>query len=154
MGKRRHAAKTGDKKLYAIRNAVEKPTLKNPHDIDSFHDGRGEAFLALDAVNEGSEDDEQFETKQNVLDLAVGDDSCEEESEDSTDEDDIDSGRRSPHGMSANSDEGSDDEDEMEALDRLDARQWGRKKSAYYDGDLADLELGVQAEDVSAFMLP
>jgi hypothetical protein len=152
MGKRRNAAKTGDKKLYASRNALQEPGDVKPQDIDSFHKGREESFLGLGARNESSDEEEQFESKQNMLDLALAHDDSEEESDDSSSKEagPVSIRRSAPHhedGSDDNSDDNYDDDDET---GELDARRWGRKKSAYYDGDLADLELGVQAEDVSA----
>jgi hypothetical protein len=151
MGKRRNGAKTGDKKLYSNRNARKEASDRNPQGVDSFHRGREENFLALDSNAYSADDDEQFETRQNVLDLAFGDGESIEESEDSIGEEAQKEEfiARSSPSLAGSSEDSIDNDDETQSLDQLDARYWGRKKSAYYDGDLGDLELGVQAEDVS-----
>jgi len=154
MGKRRHAAKTGDKKLYLGRNAWKETSDRNSQDIDSFHRGRDESFLALESnkPNTEDDDDERFDTRQNVLDLALGDGDSIEESDDSSGGESQNEqfiARCAPSLAGSSSVDSVDNDDETQSLDQLDARKWGRKKSTYYDGDLGDLELGVQAEDVS-----
>lgn len=156
MGKRRNAAKTGDKNLKRLNvphgSDAGKTTVQ---DIDDFHKDREESFLALDDDHrQDSDADELTEHKQSVLDLGVGEDSSDEESDDSSSapEDDVAEGleRSAPADLDASSENDSDSDDDDETdLGAVDPRQWGRKKSAYYDGDLADLELGVQEEDVS-----
>jgi len=160
MGKRRNAAKTGDKKLYASRNATKDTGERSPKDFDTFHTEREESYLGLDVEDPryDDDDDDRFDGQHNVLDLAMAGDDSDSKSDDSSADDSSaeenwkqDPGEMVTSTNASFSDEASetDEDDETDALDRLDVRGWGRKKSSYYDGDLADLELGVQAEDVS-----
>lgn len=172
MGKRRSAAKTGDKKLYASRRNAEHESLSSsarPSSVDDFHQQRDESFLALESKDKMEEPaDDAFETKQHILDLGVDDDSSGDEDEDSADDDDddqeVDSSEMEddtkksskkkgmPTGSASSADDDDDDdssdgEDPMEELAEVDPRNWGRRKSAYYSADTGDLEIG-QDEDV------
>lgn len=151
MGKRRNTAKTGDKKLYKSR-AVLEANASVPEDdedpiydeVDKFHNDRDKDFLKLDAQSSGDEDDEQ-DVEEAVMDLAGGvEGSSSEESDDSSsdeeeEEEDAHSEENGPDDLSSSS-------SEEEELDE-NVRDWGRKKSSYYHGDTADLEIGQDEED-------
>jgi U3 small nucleolar RNA-associated protein 3 len=154
MGKRRNTAKTGDKGLYKARSQPQTTSRKKNdgdddpmyNEVDRFHKTRDEDFLKLDQKSQVESEDEQEEA---VMDLGLGGDSSGENSSDEDDEvDDRDSGR--PDEASASEEEeelsvsSDDDDDEMELED---VRDWGKKKSAYYSGDTADLEIGQDEED-------
>lgn len=150
MGKRRNTAKTGDKGLYKSRASLEDETPKNEDDddpmydeVDRFHNEKDKDFLKLDQVD-GVSDDEDEETEA-VMDLAVGgEDTSGSEDEDSSDEgsDGDDSEVHDAEAPLSSSDDDDDDGD----FD-VNVRDWGRKKSAYYHGDTADLEIGQDEED-------
>lgn len=165
MGKRRTAAKTGDKKLYSSRNkdleSSQKKSSIRPDSVDEFHQERDESFLALESNDKNEEPtDDAFETKNHILDLGVSDDSSVEEDDDSDSDQEGEAIARNSsksQGMPADSagsdedessEEDDDDDDDMEDLVEDDPRNWGRKKSAYYSADTGDLEIG-QDEDVS-----
>ena len=160
MGKRRTAAKTGDKKLYASRNVSVESRQQGTQSVDEFHQQRDESFMALESGEtlKGPTDDVLFETKQNILDLGVNADSSDEDEESDDDEGGSSEMEDNTKSTSKNQgvpeysenveDESSEGDDEMEALDDVDPRSWGRKKSAYYSADTGDLEIG-QDEDVS-----
>lgn len=145
-GKRRNTANTGDKSLYKkAAEAREKAAAKSSKqddgdehmydDVDQYHNKKDKEFMKFDEV-QGSESEEEVEA---VMDLGVGGDSSSED-EDSDDSDLENQGNtRQQQDMSSSSDE--DDED-IE-----DVRDWGKKKSVYYHGDTADLEIGQEEED-------
>lgn len=163
-GKRRHTAKTGDKKLYQSRGGQDDNDNNNKHSddddpmydrVDRFHNQREDQdFLKLDGGNESSSDDDDgLEPKQEgVLDLGLGggasdddDDSASSDDENAAkkhaDDDDDEVEEEETDENSASSSD-PDDEDDEENV-----RDWGRRKSAYYHGDTADLEIGQDEED-------
>jgi hypothetical protein len=166
MGKRRTAAKTGDKKLYSQRNGDLDLNHESTQQmsIDDFHQQRDESFLALEGKGRMEEPTEDtFETKQHILDLGVGDSSGDED-EDSDEgdqegesrdmEDDTKRKIKNQEVPSHSEGEstGSEDEGELEELVDDDPRNWGRRKSAYYSADTGDLEIG-QDEDVGIYVV-
>ena len=139
--KRSRSANTGDKAIYANRNARTEAAKNDDDDtmydrVDRYHNQKDADFLKLDANNEGTSSSDEDEA---VLDLGLdkdvdsSDEDTEEESEDDDDEED-------PAMLSS-----SEDEEELEPLE--DVRKWGTRKSSYYHGDTADLEIGQDQED-------
>lgn len=153
MGKLRHSAKTGDKKLYARRQLKLKASLAPVEDLQAERD---ESYLALgaDDVSEGSLDEQPI-TKQHVFDLGVSDDSSEGEysSDDDGGIEDVDGNPPSSESGCDHDDSGSDNDisGKSNAPNDIDPRSWGKKKSAYYDADTGDLEIG-QDEQVRCAM--
>jgi U3 small nucleolar RNA-associated protein 3 len=168
MGRRksRNTAKTGDKKLYASREA-ETPLAKSSqldsdddqmyNEVDRYHNRREEEVMHLDKDDDESESEDDGITKgrEAVFDLGVGGSSSEEDDSDddddddessSDDKDDSDGSSDEEEATTASSDSESDDfEDEPTESDIL---NWGKKiKKDYYGGDTADLEIGQDEED-------
>jgi U3 small nucleolar RNA-associated protein 3 len=151
MGKKRNSAKTGDQALYKNRDATTASKKSQDHDamfneVDRYHNQKEEQFLKLDATDTASEDDDGITKTENVLDLGLADSSEEEDDDSSQDDDgqvgvDVDADD-SEEEQAVSSD--SDDDDEPE---QADVRDWGSKKSAYYHGDTADLEIGQEEDD-------
>ena len=121
-------------------------------EIDQFHKDKDADYLKLDGAGEpsDSEDDDGMTHQHNIMDLGAGggdDDSASSSSDDNDD----DAGRgvgQAAHHDDSDSEEASmasSSDDEEDAIP--DPRQWGRKKSTYYHGDTADLELGQDQED-------
>ncbi len=161
MGKRRHSAKTGDKKLYARRSEHSSSSAGKPvqDSIEDFLKEKDESYLALNSKeSDGESAAENFTTKHDILDLGVRGESSEDE-EDETDIEDIPNGGSSkftsrysvvPFETGTDDDDESDMGPDTEELDQVDPRSWGRKKSSYYDADTGDLEIG-QDEEVCSF---
>lgn len=165
MGKRRNTAKTGDKKIYKAReqqasslSAAHRKRNDSDDDamyskVDRFHNER--EFIHLNAddgnnTNNKSDSDSDEEQVEAVMDLGVGgdesssdddddDDDSSEASEALSDDDDDDDAEKA---LSSDSDD-DDDDDDLAA----NVRDWGKKKSAYYHGDTADLEIGQEEDD-------
>jgi len=154
MGKRgRKSAKTGDKSLYKNRDSTGDDYIPKNNDdgdrmydkVDQFHSRRDEDFLRLEQHVQDSEDEEIEEA---VMDLGIDGDSSEDDTG-SDDDAQIDAGRHEPdseysseeENLSVSSDDGDEDDEDG------DARKWGKKKSVYYHGDTADLEIGQEEED-------
>jgi U3 small nucleolar RNA-associated protein 3 len=149
MGKKRNTAKTGDKGLYKARDTVTENARENDDDpmynkVDRFHNERQDEFLKLDRGVEESEDD--GEQEEGVMDLGIGGESSDESS-DTSDDDDDDIRESKNAGEDQSEEELSSSEDEEDQMEMEDIRDWGKKKSAYYNGDTADLEIGQDAED-------
>jgi U3 small nucleolar RNA-associated protein 3 len=152
MGKKRHTAKTGDKGLYKSRSTAndseENRSGMNIDDdpmyneVDRFHNLKDKDFLLFDPKNDNdSESDDVRE--EGVMDLGVVDSDGEDDtSSNESDEDQemVDSDVEDEAAPLSSSD---DEEDEVQE----NIRDWGRKKSAYYNGDTADLEIGQDKED-------
>ena len=160
MGKRRkHTAKTGDKALYkSLPNVSENAAVNSDDDtmynaVDRFHNQRD--FLKLDAgaSSSESEEDDGISRREGVLDLAAGESSSSSSSEEDDDDGSIDERAAKKHEkdfVSSSEDEDSPDseeDDEMLQMEQADVRDWGNKKSSYYHGDTADLEIGQDEED-------
>ena len=139
MGKRRHSAKTGDKKLYATRQLKLKVIPDPGEDLQSARD---KSDLA-DDFSEGFHDEQPI-AKQHVFDLEVSDDSGEGEysSDDGFMEEDDRKCAMSESGGDDDDDSDNDMYEKADALNEIDPRSWGKKKSAYYDADTGDLEIG------------
>jgi U3 small nucleolar RNA-associated protein 3 len=159
MGKRRNTAKTGDKALYSKRGQDDDAGPKRDDadpmydEIDQFHKDKDADYLKLDNTNNADSDPDDGMTHQhNIMDLGVGGDDDDSESSSSDDEgrrggpkaahedDDEDNNSDSEEASMVSS---SDDDEDVVS----DPRQWGRKKSTYYHGDTADLEIGQDQED-------
>jgi len=154
MGKGRHRAKTGDKALYKARSKLEnRQKSRNDDDddpmyneIDRFHNARDEEFLRFDQDEADQESDSDEE--EAVMDLGIGGESSEEnESEEEEDAQDrqLEETSSSDEDDDEELNESSEDADEL--VEMGDFRDWGKKKSAYYHGDTADLEIGQDVED-------
>jgi U3 small nucleolar RNA-associated protein 3 len=160
MGKKRkNTAKTGDKAMYKNRPGGEEDRKSRDdgdpiyNKVDAFHNEREEEYMGLDTNKGDSDDDDGLVSRQqHVMDLGVGGDS--DESSASDEEESSDDDQRVQANPQEEQQQGdvssSDDDDEEEEMDpqEMDPRNWGKKKSAYYHGDTADLEIG-QEEDVS-----
>ena len=162
--KRRHTAKTGDKGIYKGRAESEESSKKKRHADDDDEmdaaDRYTEDFLKLDGSVHDSSDDDSLQ-EEGVMDLGIkGDDDDDDSDSSSSDDDDesamngvglqgsqkqssyVDADSDDDEDLVSSSDDDDDEEDEME-----DVRNWGKKKSAYYHGDTADLEIGQDEED-------
>jgi U3 small nucleolar RNA-associated protein 3 len=153
MGKRRNTAKTGDKALYS--KGRQSTTTDEVQDddpmytkIDRFHNEKDAEFLRLDA-GETSDPDDGIVRQQSVMDLGVGGGDSSSEDDDDNDDDE----EEELHSPQDDDDEEegvvSSDSDDDESINQKmgDPRNWGRKKSDYYHGDTADLEIGQEEED-------
>jgi U3 small nucleolar RNA-associated protein 3 len=153
MGKKRHTAKTGDKGLYKARSAADESTEDRSgvnvdddpmyNEVDRFHNDKDKDFLLFDQNDDNNSESDDVQ-EEGVMDLGVVDSDGEDDA--SSDESDGD------QEMVDSDDEGeaaplssSDDDEEDEFQENV--RDWGRKKSAYYNGDTADLEIGQDKED-------
>jgi len=157
MGKRRKTAKTGDKALYKSRpNQTTTNTADNSDDdamhnaVDRFHNRQD--FLKLDAGGGSSEsEDDGISGREGVLNLGGGESSSsEDEDDDDSSEDELAVKKKHVKAVASSSEDDSsdsDDEDEVLEMEQSDVRDWGSKKSAYYHGDTADLEIGQDEED-------
>lgn len=140
------------------------------NEIDRFHNERDQEFIRLgdDGDNDSDDDLDMAANKEAVLDLGLGGASSDS-SDDDDDSDDDDSSLDDDHAKKQNkadqsdssgssdsdSDNGddsdSDDEEIKDLREKLaaaeDPRKWGKKKSMYYHGDTADLEIGQEEED-------
>lgn len=165
MGKRsRHSAKTGDSALYGSRSkaAADDAAKKRRRDdsdddamyneVDRYHNKREEEeYLRLDKDDDADDsdvDDGITHGREGVFDLGVGGSSDEDDSDDDDDSSSEEEGDASDddeeEDVSVSSDSDDDDLDEDGKTNVLD---WGSKKSAYYHGDTADLEIGQDEED-------
>jgi U3 small nucleolar RNA-associated protein 3 len=157
MGKKRNTAKTGDKALYSKRGEDDAGPKKDDADpmydeIDQFHKDKDADYLKLDGGGEpsDSEDDDGMTHQHNIMDLGAGGGDDDSASSSSDDDDQGRVGQAAHHDDDEDSDSeeasmASSSDDEEEAIS--DPRQWGRKKSTYYHGDTADLEIGQDQED-------
>ena len=165
MGKRsRHSAKTGDSALYGSRSkaAADDAAKKRRRDdsdddamyneVDRYHNKREEEeYLRLDKDDDADDsdvDDGITHGREGGFDLGVGGSSDEDDSDDDDDSSSEEEGDASDddeeEDVSVSSDSDDDDLDEDGKTNVLD---WGSKKSAYYHGDTADLEIGQDEED-------
>jgi len=173
----RHSAKTGDAALYGSRGdgdgGGEEPLRggrgnkrKDDSDDDAMYDevdrhynrkeAEREEFLRLDGgAEDGSseeEDDGITRGREGVFDLGVGGSDDEDESSSGSEDED-----ESPSGRVGSSDDASSSSDDDDSIpDESDLRglksgedvlDWGKRKSAYYHGDTADIEIGQAEED-------
>jgi U3 small nucleolar RNA-associated protein 3 len=140
------------------------------NEIDRFHNQRDqEEFIRFcDAEIDGEDDDKDLVgNMEAVLDLGLGDESSTSGDDDGDDDystlehqrkaqDTTRGDKESPYDSDSYSDSDSDDEDDDDDVKNLkeqlktaseDPRNWGKKKSMYYHGDTADLEIGQEKED-------
>ena len=140
---RRNTARTGDKALYNSRPS----RLKN-------HESRiaDEEFVTVANASDGDksvgEDESASDSMpvlQNVMDLGV------EEQSDSSDESSEEEEKQDVRQRGVDAEDssfGSSSDDEDASLDQnIDSSRWGKKKSLYYHGDTADIEIGQDRED-------
>lgn len=177
MGKRRNTAKTGDKAIYKGRDSDGSGQRKKENggddnmynEVDRFHNERDQEFIRLGDDNDNDSDDDldMAANKEAVLDLGLGgassDSSDDDDSDDDSsmdndrasqrkkDADESDSSGSSDSDVDNGDDSDSDDEEIKDLREKLataeDPRKWGKKKSMYYNGDTADLEIGQEEED-------
>lgn len=138
---------------------------------DRFHNERDGDFIRLGdggGGGRGSDDEEEralLGNREAVLDLGAGGETSDEDDNDQDDDDDDDGdasseddGRRKKTTTSTpdapdSEDDGDDDsssgDHDMDEEDDVepDPRRWGKKKSLYYHGDTADLEIGQDEGD-------
>lgn len=161
-GKRRkHTAKTGDKALYKSRPVSHTSSKDDNSDdddrmynaVDRFHNGQ-EEFLKLDAGNSSSEEEEDdgISGREAVLNLdGVESGSSSSSEDDSSVEEEpaalVTRERQKAESFSSDDDSSDEDNDERLELQESNVRDWGSKKSAYYHGDTADLEIGQDEQD-------
>jgi hypothetical protein len=134
---RRNTAKSGDKAIYKSHKSLPE-TRKEDGDDDPIYDAvdrfHSDDYLRLDQPVEDDESDEQDDWgEEAVMDLGVGDDDDVDESSDDDEEEE-----ELPI---------SDDDDVNEESEEENVRDWGSRKSAYYHGDTADLEIGQDEDD-------
>ena len=160
MGKsRRHTAKTGDKSLYSNNRGQTSQivqgrpsTGKNRNNDDLIYDEaeqfhkndylRLDHHLGDDDDDDDSDDDGMGEEEVMRLDHDEDDD----DDTDGGDEDDTPEEEEDDDDDDEDEDFISSDDDEEEG-DENDVRDWGMKKTAYYYGDTADLEIGQEVEE-------
>jgi len=174
MGKKRQTAKTGDKALYKSREKLNERNKKKGDDddpmyneIDRFHNEQDQDFIRLgeedEAKNDFDVDEDLAGNKMPVLDLGAGGMSSSDDDDDDDDDDHSSANedgynnksRKSASGHNArNADSSSesddmsdDDDDDDDSIIEEDPRNWGKKKSLYYHGDTADLEIGQEEDD-------
>jgi hypothetical protein len=161
MGKsrRKHTAKTGDKKLYQSRNApTDDHRSSDPVEeedpmydsVDRFHQNRD--FIQFDNDDDDDSSDDGLGREEAVMDIGGDEEGNDDDDDDDGDSDSNDEKEvpledeseqeEEPMPSSSDDDDDGDDNDEPD-----DVRDWGRKKSAYYHGDTADLEIGQDEED-------
>lgn len=166
MGKRsRHSAKTGDTALYGTRAkaaeeaaAASKRSRADSDDdamygaVDRYHNKREqEDFVRFEKEDDDGSDaevEDGITHNEAVMDLGVGgssdDDDSDDDSEDDSSKDDDDvSSSEEEEDVSVT----SSDDDDLEDGGKTNVLDWGSKKSAYYHGDTADLEIGQDEED-------
>ena len=161
---RRNTAKTGDKSLYKQRSvAAEKQNDDRSDDdgdamyskVDRFYNQQDEEdYMELTGGNKNDEEDDELMQQEAVLDLGGGDVSSSEDEDDEEEDDDeeIDNDkderdRVKPSSLSNQEALVSSSDDEDDEEDEDDVRNWGTRKSVYYHGDTADLEIGQEEED-------
>ena len=151
-GERKRRTKTGENPIYG--------------EVDRFHNEKDYDVLRLDCETRGqtnSEDEDLAGTTRSVLDLAAGETTSEEEDGDNDGDDSLsssdgsggwhnDQGGTDPYWSSEEDDSVSSsnrsiDEGDSEPASKDDPRNWGKRKSLYYHGDTADLEIGQEEED-------
>lgn len=162
MGKKRNTAKTGDIALYKSRESETDAARGNNSDddgmyneIDRHHNRRQqeeEEYLDLNAQHDNDSDEENQDDgisgREGVLDLGGGESSSSDDEEESDDEDKVQRAQQDSEGESSvDENDSSSSESEEEDPGDLDVRDWGKKKSAYYHGDTADLEIGQDEDD-------
>ena len=131
---RRNTVKTGDKaqKRNASTSHTENPIDDDPiYDaVDRFH---SQDYLRLDqALDDDEEDEEDDWGEEAVMDLGVDDEEEDDNDDSSTDDEEEEVSL-------------SDDDNLQHEEDNV--RNWGSRKSAYYHGDTADLEIGQDQDD-------
>eukprot|EP00522_Entomoneis_paludosa_P007049 CAMPEP_0172445056 /NCGR_PEP_ID=MMETSP1065-20121228/5027_1 /TAXON_ID=265537 /ORGANISM="Amphiprora paludosa, Strain CCMP125" /LENGTH=691 /DNA_ID=CAMNT_0013195849 /DNA_START=26 /DNA_END=2101 /DNA_ORIENTATION=+ len=162
MGKKRNTAKTGDKGLYKGRpNEEQAQPAKGDSDddamynkVDRFHNQREEEEEFLDLNHQGrggdddDEDDNEIYQRESVMDLGVGSMSSSDDDDDDNDDEEASDDEQAkvpqPDDSASSS---SDSDNDGEEQDDDNVRDWGKKKSVYYHGDTADLEIGQEEDD-------
>jgi U3 small nucleolar RNA-associated protein 3 len=146
--KGRKTAKTGDKalkKLAAMQTTVA--TNKDDHDDiydkqDQWHNRREEEFIRLDNNLSDDSDTDQEEAVMNIETSRNYSDNESVDDDDETERDYSDEEENPVYSSAGEDEEQDDDEDQVANL-----RDWGKRKSSYYHGDTADLEIGQDKDD-------
>ena len=159
MGKKRGTAKTGDQAIYKSRESYNghKGNGEDDNDpmyneVDRFHNAREENYIKFDRGTGSGEDEDEDSEEEAVMNLAVGGESSEDESSSEDELSDEEANKKSLQRKSKDSSSETDSsssssDEEDDEMDKDDVRDWGKKKSAYYHGDTADLEIGQEKED-------
>jgi hypothetical protein len=145
MGKGRSTAKTGSGRG-SKREEASGSSSKRAQAADEDQD-----YMRLEEdVERRSQEDEDDSglpsQYQEVMDLGGGDDSDDEDSSEEKDSQDEKDHANPQDDLRSDEDEDSESGEEDDDLEVSDPRNWGRKKSAYYNGDTADLEIGQDEE--------
>lgn len=158
MGKRqRHAKgiKTGAEKL------SQKINQRNESEDESDYESKRDKFnLSREETQEGlirldnrtpSDDDKYLESNvESVFDINVDDERYEEddydEMDDEEEEEDLSEEEEEIDDVSTDS-ETDHLKESLKPMNRTSLLNWGKRKSQYYEGDTADLEIGQEEED-------
>jgi hypothetical protein len=158
---RRNTAKTGDKAIYNNTNKNKSheieysPSTHTKKDdlvydeVDRFH---SDDYLRLDQNIDDDDDDDSDsddyigQHEEAVMDLGLGDDDDDDDDSNPSTSADDDSEGNAASGTAAAAALSSSDDDDDEVLEE-NVRDWGTRKSAYYYGDTADLEIGQDEND-------
>jgi U3 small nucleolar RNA-associated protein 3 len=135
---RRNTAKSGDKAIYKNKSADHPDDRKEDDDdpiydaVDRFH---SDDYLRLDHPVEDDESEEEEDWgEEAVMDFGISKEDSDGEVDSSDDEEE----EEVPI---------SDDDDLQEESEQENVRDWGSRKSTYYHGDTADLEIGQDEDD-------
>jgi U3 small nucleolar RNA-associated protein 3 len=125
--------------------------------VDRFHRRREqkqqeEEFLRLDGNDESHGSDDEGNNVEAVMDLGVGGSDDDDDGSSRSSQGAGSSSTSASGSQTSESDEEEDEGDEDDSLEERgeeveDVRDWGRRKSAYYHGDTADLEIGQEQDD-------
>jgi U3 small nucleolar RNA-associated protein 3 len=145
MGKGRSTAKTGSGRG-SKREEASGSSSKRAEPAEEDQD-----YMRLEEnVERRSKEDEEDiglpSQYQEVMDLGAGDDSDDEDSSEEEDNQDEKDHANPQDDLRSDEDEDDEDSESGEEDEVTDPRNWGRKKSAYYNGDTADLEIGQDEE--------
>lgn len=144
-GRGRHTAKTGGKVKF-FRKEEEQETKE---DDEVFEREILRFDQDDDDDNSTSESSDSSGSVEGVLNIERLDDKEGDEDDDSSSKESVgdasDLDDRVEDGMGLSSED--DDDDDMSEEEEINIRDWGKRRSSYYNGDTADLELGQEEED-------
>ena len=140
-GRRRHTTKTGgsaklqQQQTLLDNNDDEDDILRFDHDDDDSS-----------SSSDGDDGDSSVdESVQGVLNIEQPKDESSSDNASSSEDDDDDDDDEEEDMMLPESEDDDDEEEEDE--EEINIRDWGNRKSSYYNGDTADLELGQEEQD-------
>ena len=116
--------------------------------VDRFHNRQD--FLKLDATGSSSDEseDDGISNRQGIMNIDSSSGEDDSDDDDSVEEQLVAKKKREKYQAPLEDEDSSDsDDDEMLEMEQSDVRDWGSKKSAYYHGDTADLEIGQDEDD-------